>query len=51
MEELWGTGGKVHGSEKLGDVLAGMQVSSDFEYSKPQEDTAKLQFVHRSPGR
>ena len=46
VEELWGTGGKVHGSEKLGDVLAGMQVSPDFEYSKPQEDT-KLQFVHR----
>ena len=37
---------KFTAREKLGDVLAGMQVSPDFEYSKPQEDT-KLQFVHR----
>jgi hypothetical protein len=46
VDELWGSGGKVHGTESLGDVLAGMQVSPDFEFSKPQEDT-KLQFVHR----
>ena len=46
VDELWGSGGKVHGTEKLGDVLAGMQVSPDFEFSKPRDDT-KFQFVHR----
>jgi hypothetical protein len=52
-DSLWGSGtgnsagkGKIHGNEKLGDVLAGMQITPDFEYTKPAADT-NLLFVHR----
>ena len=53
-EKLWGSGngnstgkGKVYGSQKLGDVLAAMQIAPDFEYTKPATDT-NLLFVHRN---
>ena len=52
-DQLWGSGegaslgkGKVYGSQKLGEVLAGLQVSPDFEFTKPSSDT-ELLFVHR----
>jgi hypothetical protein len=47
--QLWGSGagkGKVYGSGTIGDALAALQASPDFEYTKPQPDTA-LFFVHR----
>ncbi len=54
LDQLWGsTGagnsvgkGRVHGNEKLGDVLATLNVAPDFEYTKPRPDT-ELLFVHR----
>jgi len=52
-DQLWGSGsgnsvgkGKVYGDQKLGDVLAAIQVAPDFGYTKPQADT-NLLFVHR----
>jgi hypothetical protein len=49
-DQLWGSNnggkGKVYGGEKLADVLAGMKVVPDFEYTKSQNDTQIL-FVHR----
>jgi alpha-L-rhamnosidase len=49
-DQLWGqskTGkGKVYGDQKLAEVLAGMQLTPDFAYSKPETDTEVL-FVHR----
>jgi hypothetical protein len=52
-DELWGTGdgaavgkGKVYGNKGLGDVLAELKVSPDFEYRKPNSDS-ELLFVHR----
>jgi len=47
--QLWGAGagkGKVYGGGTIGDALAALQASPDFEYTKPQPDTA-LFFVHR----
>ncbi|HEX4485467.1 MAG TPA: glycosyl hydrolase [Terriglobales bacterium] len=44
VDELWGSG-KVQ-TQALGDVLAGIKVSPDFEFTKPSSDTL-LQFVHR----
>src|SRR2546421_2781000 len=38
--------GRVHGNEKLGDVLAALKGAPDFEYTKPKPDT-ELLFVHR----
>jgi len=46
---LWGGGGgkgKVFGSGTIADAMAALQVTPDFEYSKPQEDS-ELAFVHR----
>ncbi len=46
---LWGPGtgkGKVYGSSTIGEALAALKVSPDFEYTKPQQDT-NLYFVHR----
>jgi hypothetical protein len=48
-DRLWGTGvgkGKMFGSGTIGDALAALKASPDFEYTKPQEDT-HLFFVHR----
>jgi len=52
-DELWGSGsghsvgkGRVYGDRKLGDVLAELHVGRDFDYTKPEADTALL-FVHR----
>jgi hypothetical protein len=49
-ERLWSgnSGGKsrVHGSEGLSEVFAGMKVPPDFDYTKPESDTNIL-FVHR----
>jgi hypothetical protein len=54
-DELWGSGsgehsfgkGKVYGSDtSLADVLAKLNVSPDFEYTKTQSGT-KFEFVHR----
>ena len=52
-DKLWGSGngvslekGKVYGTEKLADVLQKTNVSPDFEYQKPKDDTTVL-FVHR----
>jgi hypothetical protein len=55
--ELWGSGtgertvgkGKVFAGMKVGDALAALQLSPDFEYAKPQSDSAVL-FVHRKLG-
>ncbi len=55
VDQLWASGtgthsygkGKVHGSQTLAEALTGLQVSPDFEYTKPQNDT-KLLFVHRT---
>jgi hypothetical protein len=38
--------GKVYGGQKLESVLSTLNVSPDFEYTKPQADTSVL-FVHR----
>ena len=54
VNQLWGPSGsgssvgkgKVFGNQKLGDVLAGLNVTPDFEYTKPNPDT-QLLFVHR----
>jgi len=54
VDQLWGPSGlgnnvgkgKVYGNRKLGDVLAGLNVTPDFEYTKPNPDT-QLLFVHR----
>jgi hypothetical protein len=49
-DQLWGKPasghGKVYGSEKLQDVLSGMKIAPDVEYTKPESDTNIL-FVHR----
>jgi hypothetical protein len=48
-DQLWSTGigkGKVIGTGTIGAALAGIKASPDFEYTKPQADTA-LFFVHR----
>jgi hypothetical protein len=39
-------GGKVYAGLKLADVLSGLKLAPDFDYSKPETD-ANLQFVHR----
>jgi hypothetical protein len=53
-DQLWGAGagekavgkGKVYAGMKIVEVLAAQKVAPDFEYSKPQADSAVL-FVHR----
>jgi hypothetical protein len=53
-DKLWGSGsgevitgkGKVYGGQKLADVLHALQVTADFDYTKPNADTHVL-FVHR----
>jgi hypothetical protein len=48
-DQLWGAGtakGKVFGTGTIGDAMAALKVTADFEYSKPQADT-ELAFVHR----
>jgi hypothetical protein len=53
-DQIWGSGtgersfgkGRVYAGLKVADVLATMQVSPDFEYSKLPRDTEVL-FVHR----
>ncbi|HEY3443692.1 MAG TPA: glycosyl hydrolase [Paludibaculum sp.] len=44
-DQLWDSG-KVRSGKKIGEVLAELRVAPDFEYTKPQPDTAVL-FVHR----
>lgn len=54
VDELWGSGsgehsygkGKVYADQSLADILAGLHVAPDFQYSKPESDT-NLLFVHR----
>lgn len=54
-DQLWGTGtgvqtvgkGKVYAGYSSAEVLKALNISPDFEYSKPQENT-KLLYVHRS---
>ena len=49
VDQLWGTGigkGRVFGTATIGDALASLMVTADFEHSKPQADT-ELAFVHR----
>ena len=54
VDQLWGSGsdehsygnGKVYADQSLSDVLTGLHVDPDFEYSKPESDT-NLLFVHR----
>jgi hypothetical protein len=54
VDQLWGPSGsgnsvgkgKVYGNQTLGEVLAGLNVMPDFEYTKPNPDT-QLLFVHR----
>ncbi len=56
-DELWSneTGentvgkGKVYAGKSLEEVLADIQVPTDFKYTKPEADT-KLMFVHRQLG-
>jgi hypothetical protein len=46
---LWDSGvgkGRVYGNQTIAEVLGALQVSPDFEYAKPQQDT-NLMFVHR----
>ncbi len=48
-DQVWGSGagkGKVYGDQTIGQVLADLHVTPDFEYSRPQADT-NLMFVHR----
>ncbi len=54
VNEMWGAGtgehtygkGKVYGSQLSAEVMQAIQVTPDFEYTKPQSDIAVL-FVHR----
>ena len=49
-DELWGPGigkGKVYGAQTISQALAALQVSPDFSYTRPREDT-HLMFVHRA---
>lgn len=54
-DQLWGTGtgiqtigkGKVYAGQSADEVLKAMNITPDFEYSKPQENT-KLLYVHRT---
>ncbi|GAC1702250.1 MAG: hypothetical protein NVS9B4_07190 [Candidatus Acidiferrum sp.] len=50
-EQLWGSSasagkGKVYEAQKLGEALNALHAAPDFEFTKPQGDTALL-FVHR----
>ena len=48
-DQLWGPAvgkGKVYGNQTIAQVLDILQVTPDFEYTKPQQDTS-LFFVHR----
>ena len=52
-QKLWGSGsgesvgkGRVYGVQKLEDVLQTLNISPDFEYTRPKTDTSIL-FVHR----
>jgi hypothetical protein len=53
-DEVWGSGdrertygsGRIYAGGSLADVFKGLQLSPDFEYTKPQNDT-KILFVHR----
>jgi hypothetical protein len=55
--ELWGDGtgvktvgmGKVHGGQTVAEALAALNISPDFEYTKPHSGTS-LMFVHRKLG-
>jgi hypothetical protein len=55
VDQLWGSGasphtvgqGKVYGNQTLAEALDALQVASDFEYTKPQDET-NLLFVHRT---
>jgi len=49
-DELWGPGpqkGKMFGGQTIAQALVALEVSPDFEYTKPQQDT-NLMFVHRA---
>jgi hypothetical protein len=56
-DQVWGTGkgestfgkGKVYSGKTMGDALASLNITPDFEYSKPQKNT-ELLFVHRKSG-
>src|SRR6185437_1306634 len=52
-DELWGSGdgksvgkGHIYGNQTLGETLAGVHISPDFSYTRPEPDT-NLLFVHR----
>ena len=52
-DQLWGPGigkGKVYGSQTIAQALDALQVTPDFEYTKPRQDTS-LMFVHRKARR
>ena len=56
-DQVWGTGtgentfgkGKVYSGQTIADVLASMNITPDFEYTKNQKNT-ELLFVHRKSG-